>query len=349
MEGDLAQPNVSAVWVFCQNVANNRLTRLRPSLRRDLIDHRNILILSLFSEGRTINIMNVYSDDQHTTINLLAERAPTLPACVLMTGDFNCHSREWDPLVPHHQTTAILLLDTAARLGLELTLPVNPRPTFLSHNVELWGSVIDLVFIKASESLVQPRRLLEWQGPSDHIPLASKFSLPSELEDFKRVFIAKGSDAETQFVEQLIRGIQGIRLETPTTIAEVDAMAQAVADVFSKAWLGQTMPQRSESPLDLSHVGMTHAWRPSSSTGMIKHLRIGAPSAKPLELRSASSLIQRSRRLLKPTDALGTWWNGSKDESFVYFTVPHRVQVECEGVLVLLVEYVGVLLYLTRY
>ena len=33
---------------------HNRLTWLRPSLRRDLIDHRDILILSLFSEGRTI-------------------------------------------------------------------------------------------------------------------------------------------------------------------------------------------------------------------------------------------------------------------------------------------------------
>jgi len=109
--------------------------------------------------------MNVYSDDQHTAINLLAERAPTLPACVLMTGDFNCHSREWDPSVPHHRTTAISLLNTAARLGLELTLPVNPGPTFLSHNVELRGSVIDLVFIKASESLVQPRWLLALSGP----------------------------------------------------------------------------------------------------------------------------------------------------------------------------------------
>ena len=92
------------------------------------------------------------------------------------------------------------------------------------------------MFIKASKSLVQPFWLLEWQGPLDHIPLASKFSLPSELEDFKRVSIAKGSDAEMQFVEQLIGGIRGIRLETPTTIAEVDVMAQAVADVFSKAW-----------------------------------------------------------------------------------------------------------------
>jgi len=66
---------------------------------------------------------------------------------------------------------------------------------------------MDLVFIKASESLVQLCWLLEWQGLSDHIPLASKFSLPSELEDFKRVSIAKGSNMETQFVEQLIGGI----------------------------------------------------------------------------------------------------------------------------------------------
>jgi len=146
-----------------------------------------------------------------------------------MTGDFNCHSREWDLLVPHNRMRAISLLDIAARLGLELTLPVNPGPTFLSHNVELRGSVIDLMFIKASESLVQPCRLLEWQGPSDHIPLASKFSLPSELEDFKKVSIAKGSDAETQFVEQLIQGIRGIRLET---------------DVFSKAWSDNATEKR---------------------------------------------------------------------------------------------------------
>ena len=116
---------------------HNRLTWLHPSMRRDLIDHPDILVISLFSEGRTINIMNVYSDDQHTAINILADRAPTLPPFDLMAGDFNCHSREWDPSVPHHRMTAILLLDSVAKLGLELTLPVNPGPTFLSHNVEL--------------------------------------------------------------------------------------------------------------------------------------------------------------------------------------------------------------------
>jgi len=140
---------------------HNRLTRLCPSLQQDLIDHRDILILSLFSEGRTINIMNIYSDDQYTAINILTECAPTLPICVLMTGNFNCHSHEWDPLVPHYQMTAISLLDSAAKLGLEVTLPVSPRPTFLSHNVELQGSVIDLVFIKASESLVQLEQYAE--------------------------------------------------------------------------------------------------------------------------------------------------------------------------------------------
>ena len=56
--------------------------------------------------------------------------------------------------------------------------------------------------------------------------------------------VHKGSDAETQFVEQLIGGIRGIRLETPTTIAEVDAMAQAVADVFSKAWSDNATEKR---------------------------------------------------------------------------------------------------------
>jgi len=111
----------------------------------------------------------------------------------------------------------------------------------------------------------------------------SKFSLPLELEDFKRVSIAKGSDMETQFVEQLIGEIRGICLETPTTIAEVDTMAQAVADVFSKVWSDNAI-EKQLSPVDLSHGGMTHAQRHSFSTRMIKHPRTGALSAKPLEL-----------------------------------------------------------------
>jgi len=160
-----------------------------------------------------------------------------------MTGDFNCHSREWDPSVPHHQTMAISLLDIAARLGLELTLPVNPGPTFLSHNVELRGSVIDLVFIKASESLVQPRWLLDLSGRGrriiSHWRLNSHY--PQSLKTLRGYLLQR---AATRKRSSLNNSSGEFEAFAPTTIAEVDAMAQAVADVFSKAWSDNVTEKR---------------------------------------------------------------------------------------------------------
>jgi len=47
---------------------SKRLARLRPSMRRDLVDHRDIFVLSLFQGNNTYNLMNVYSDDDNTSI-----------------------------------------------------------------------------------------------------------------------------------------------------------------------------------------------------------------------------------------------------------------------------------------
>ncbi|KAF6757117.1 hypothetical protein DFP72DRAFT_1065958 [Ephemerocybe angulata] len=80
--------------------------------------------MSLFRCDRVLHFMNVYSDDQHCAIKLLAEKADALPALSYMGGDFNCHSWEWDPQVLHHRTTAILLLETAARL-----IPITRGPS----------------------------------------------------------------------------------------------------------------------------------------------------------------------------------------------------------------------------
>lgn len=113
---------------------STRLKPWRPSYRRDLIDHCNVLPLSLFIEERTVNIMGVYSDDAHTTIRLLSQKADSLPSFEYIGGNFNCHSKEWDPAVPHHRMAAISLLDTAATLGTELGIFSNPGPTFIPHN-----------------------------------------------------------------------------------------------------------------------------------------------------------------------------------------------------------------------
>ena len=58
---------------------SKRLDPLRPAYRRDLIDDRDVMVISLFGEGSPIHLMNVYSDDQHRAIKILADRSASLP------------------------------------------------------------------------------------------------------------------------------------------------------------------------------------------------------------------------------------------------------------------------------
>ncbi|CAA7267372.1 unnamed protein product [Cyclocybe aegerita] len=78
------------------------------------------LVLSLFSGGgEVLNLMNVYSDDQHTAIEHLAARVHSLPPFIYMAGDFNCVSTTWDDYEHGESSTAISLQDTASQIGLE--------------------------------------------------------------------------------------------------------------------------------------------------------------------------------------------------------------------------------------
>ncbi|KAF5342387.1 hypothetical protein D9611_001697 [Ephemerocybe angulata] len=229
---------------------SNRLAHWRPAYRRDLLDDRDIMIVSLFGRDRVLHFMNVYSDDHHRTIKLLAEKADDLPALSYMGGDFNCHSREWDPRVLHHRLTAILLLETAARLGLELTKFTNPGPTYVSRADPNVHSVIDLVFVPCSEVLAsQPSRLGDpelipsgspdpiTRGPSDHYPVACSIVHRQSPPVARRRTIKPDSDEEAEFVSELAGVIGGLKQHPVTTADEVEDFAQAIAGECNEAWL----------------------------------------------------------------------------------------------------------------
>ena len=131
---------------------STRLAALRPAMRRNLVDHRDLLLVSLFGRGQTFNFLNVYNNADGKACTFLEEREMPLPL-VYMGGDFNCHSYMWDPGFPYHHAAAISLLETAAIMGLELVESDNSGPTFISHNPDLRPSVIDLVFVKSEDSI----------------------------------------------------------------------------------------------------------------------------------------------------------------------------------------------------
>jgi hypothetical protein len=69
----MVQPMVGGDTPHIMAYVHNCLACLRPALRHDIINHCNILILSLHPAGDTVNLMNVYSDDHNYTICRLYE------------------------------------------------------------------------------------------------------------------------------------------------------------------------------------------------------------------------------------------------------------------------------------
>jgi len=72
----------------------SRLSRLCFALRRDIVDHRDIQLLSFFNRSRCQFLMNVYSDDLHTAVNFLTREALNIFNLLYMGGDFNIRDTE---------------------------------------------------------------------------------------------------------------------------------------------------------------------------------------------------------------------------------------------------------------
>ena len=51
---------------------HSRLSRLHFALRRDIVDYKDIQLLSFFNRGRCQFLMNVYSDDLYTAVDFLS-------------------------------------------------------------------------------------------------------------------------------------------------------------------------------------------------------------------------------------------------------------------------------------
>ena len=215
---------------------STRLVKLRPAYRRDIVDHPDIFVLSLTSNDVNYYLMNVYNDDQNSALRHLERIRDELPQFAYMGGDFNCHSREWDPECRLHGTVAISLLETAASMGLGLSEPTNPGYTFKSANPDLRPSVIDLVFVDIAETLRRrPFRDLDRQGRSDHVPLSCTVDLEYEEIEMHRQTLKP--DKVVAFTGEIVKAIESLDLDEPLDTSEqIDDRAQALAEIFSKAW-----------------------------------------------------------------------------------------------------------------
>ena len=124
-----------------------RLSRLHFALRRDIIDYRDIQLLSFFNRGRCQFLINVYSDNLHTAVNFLSREALNIPNLLYIGRDFNTRDVEQDSSVSLHPAAGQSLRDLADSYSLVRSLPALHVPTHYSDISSHANSVIDLIFL----------------------------------------------------------------------------------------------------------------------------------------------------------------------------------------------------------
>ena len=117
------------------------------SLHSNIINHRDILLISFLNNRVCYYIMNIYFDPSHIVLKYLKDIEVNIDNVLVMTGDFNIRDSSWDITFPHYFTISDNLMIVADSFNLVLSTPTNPCPTRYSNMTEEANLVIDLMFL----------------------------------------------------------------------------------------------------------------------------------------------------------------------------------------------------------
>jgi len=127
---DPAQESYVRVVIY----VNKKLLKMRFTLKLDIINHWDVNVLA-FHSGQYINyIINIYSDNNQSTLHALNQNIVNLNDTVVMTDDFNIRDNDWDPNYPYHSAHTEDFFTLAESLGLDLSPPINLGPTRFADN-----------------------------------------------------------------------------------------------------------------------------------------------------------------------------------------------------------------------
>ena len=136
----LDSPRVIAYINIC-------LSSFHFSLCNDIINHRDILLISFLNDHVCYYIMNIYSDSSHMALKYLKNTEVNIDNILIITGDFNIRDSVWDISFPHHSSISDNLLIMADSFNLALSTSTNSCPTRYSDTAEETNSVINLIFL----------------------------------------------------------------------------------------------------------------------------------------------------------------------------------------------------------
>ena len=127
-------------------------------LHKDIINHRDINLISFSNNNICYYILNVYSNSSHTALKYLKNTEVNIDNIVLMTGDFNIRDSLWNLTFPFHSSISDNLIIIADSFDLVLSLPTNPGPTRYLDMARESNSVIDLIFLHNGSSEIHHQK-----------------------------------------------------------------------------------------------------------------------------------------------------------------------------------------------
>ena len=224
---------------------NKRLSRMRFSLRKDLINHCDINVIN-FHNGQNINfIINIYSDSNQTALQVLRNNTRNIGIMIVMTGDFNIRNSDWDLNFQYHSIHTEDLMSIIDSLGLELATPINPGPTRFVDNQQDSNSVLNLVFMNPNNSGFNKHTLNpDICLPSDYVSLIIEVGIKEENIDYTFQAIKKDSKEEEAFIRDILKGIKNIDTSELKNQMDIQRCATALSTTFKDAWFIHSSTKR---------------------------------------------------------------------------------------------------------
>ena len=124
-----------------------QLTQLHFLLRKDIINHRDINLISLFNNSVIFIIINIYLDKQQNTLKYLKDIEVNIYNVLIMTGDFNIRDNDWDLNYSYYSVYNNILIEVADSFSLKLSSPVNQVSTQYTDSSNNANSVINFMFL----------------------------------------------------------------------------------------------------------------------------------------------------------------------------------------------------------
>ena len=216
---------------------NIHLFPLHFSLRRDIINHPDILLMSFTNNHVQYFIMNVYLDLSHTALKYLKDIEVNIDNVLIMTGDFNIRDSLWDPSFLHHSAISDDLLIIADSYNLALPMPANPFPTRYSDMVGEANSTINLMFLRHGSSKINQHSIHpDWHLTSNHAPLSIVIPIVNEIISTSKLSIYQKSEQENAFIEEVISSFSNFDTSNITNKEDLKYMVNKLNSLVNQAW-----------------------------------------------------------------------------------------------------------------